>query len=266
AAITREDANLLNCLEKLELDVECATKVASKEPQCRNPFLGRRRSKSLSSINLSTVCDHPKKNQNIKHTISFKRPTKKILREPVLKFLKCTQKMCGTKAQLKKIHKERDKQFGQCASHLEQNFRSIINACEQLSIENSYMDLNKFRSPSFLTAQQQDDARVVRHENTNTNMGSCSHQARLNINPPCDVTIDELASYFETFVHIPKKMSSMAEMIIPIFSETSMMYVINTMGPNMDICEIPIRTGAIASMAYHLCIPQAGIYTVNKIL
>lgn len=38
---------------------------------------------------------------------------------------------------------------------------------------------------------------------------SCSQQARLN----CDVTIDELASYFETFVHIPKKMSSMAEMM-----------------------------------------------------
>lgn len=36
---------------------------------------------------------------------------------------------------------------------------------------------------------------------------SCSQQARLN----CDVTIDELASYFETFVHIPKKMSTMAE-------------------------------------------------------
>ena len=28
-----------------------------------------------------------------------------------------------------------------------------------------------------------------------------------------DVTIDELASYFETFVHIPKKMSTMAEMM-----------------------------------------------------
>ena len=38
---------------------------------------------------------------------------------------------------------------------------------------------------------------------------TCSQQARMN----CDVTIDELASYFETFVHIPKKMSSMAEMM-----------------------------------------------------
>lgn len=66
---------------------------------------------------------------------------------------------------------------------------------------------------------------------------SCSQRARLNRTSPavvastssssvesagptamttsndCDVTIDELASYFETFVHIPKKMSSMAEMM-----------------------------------------------------
>lgn len=41
---------------------------------------------------------------------------------------------------------------------------------------------------------------------------SCSQQARLNI-MPCDVTIDEMASYFETLVYIPKKMSSMAEMM-----------------------------------------------------
>lgn len=43
------------------------------------------------------------------------------------------------------------------------------------------------------------------------NSTTCSQQAALLTN--CDVTIDELASYFETFVHIPKKMSSMAEMM-----------------------------------------------------
>lgn len=40
---------------------------------------------------------------------------------------------------------------------------------------------------------------------------TCSQQALYL--PNCDVTIDELASYFETFVHIPKKMSTMAEMM-----------------------------------------------------
>lgn len=42
---------------------------------------------------------------------------------------------------------------------------------------------------------------------------SCSMQARLST-PTCDdTTIDELASYFDLFVHIPKKMSHMAEMM-----------------------------------------------------
>uniref|UniRef100_A0A182PJX6 Oxidative stress-responsive serine-rich protein 1 n=1 Tax=Anopheles epiroticus TaxID=199890 RepID=A0A182PJX6_9DIPT len=43
-------------------------------------------------------------------------------------------------------------------------------------------------------------------------VASCSQQARLNA-MPCDVTIDEMASYFETLVYIPKKMSTMAEMM-----------------------------------------------------
>ncbi|XP_012284698.1 uncharacterized protein LOC105702045 [Orussus abietinus] len=41
---------------------------------------------------------------------------------------------------------------------------------------------------------------------------TCSVQARIST-PSCDVTIDELASYFDIFVHIPKKMSHMAEMM-----------------------------------------------------
>jgi len=40
---------------------------------------------------------------------------------------------------------------------------------------------------------------------------SCSQQAML---PQCDdITINELAAYFDTYVHIPKKMSLMAEMM-----------------------------------------------------
>jgi hypothetical protein len=37
---------------------------------------------------------------------------------------------------------------------------------------------------------------------------TCSEQARMD-----DMSVDELASYFETYVHIPKKMSAMAEMM-----------------------------------------------------
>ncbi|XP_020707265.2 uncharacterized protein LOC105684704 isoform X2 [Athalia rosae] len=46
----------------------------------------------------------------------------------------------------------------------------------------------------------------------NSSSNTCSIQARISP-PPCDVTIDELASYFDEFVHIPKKMSHMAEMM-----------------------------------------------------
>ncbi|XP_030384389.1 uncharacterized protein LOC115631703 [Scaptodrosophila lebanonensis] len=43
---------------------------------------------------------------------------------------------------------------------------------------------------------------------------TCSQQASNTASANCDdVTIDELASYFDTMVHIPRKMSSMAEMM-----------------------------------------------------
>lgn len=48
--------------------------------------------------------------------------------------------------------------------------------------------------------------------NATNNTRSCSQQAAGNATAD-DVTIDELACYFDTFVHIPKKMSSMAEMM-----------------------------------------------------
>lgn len=53
------------------------------------------------------------------------------------------------------------------------------------------------------------------HGNGNSPGGqSCSQQARMTATGSCDdVTIDELASYFDVFVHIPKKMSHMAEMM-----------------------------------------------------
>ncbi|KAL0126885.1 hypothetical protein PUN28_005322 [Cardiocondyla obscurior] len=42
---------------------------------------------------------------------------------------------------------------------------------------------------------------------------TCSVQARISPPLSSDVTIGELAAYFEEFVHIPKKMSHMAEMM-----------------------------------------------------
>lgn len=52
--------------------------------------------------------------------------------------------------------------------------------------------------------------------NKRENTSSCSVQARMESSVPVDcdeISIEELASYFDLFVHIPKKMSSMAEMM-----------------------------------------------------
>jgi len=50
---------------------------------------------------------------------------------------------------------------------------------------------------------------------SSTNTQSCSQQALMETSngPVDDVTIDELASYLDVFVYIPKKMSPMAEMM-----------------------------------------------------
>ncbi|XP_055627882.1 uncharacterized protein LOC129769560 [Toxorhynchites rutilus septentrionalis] len=76
-------------------------------------------------------------------------------------------------------------------------------------------------SPSAASSQQQQQqtpqSNQQQHQSPSssspTSSASCSTQARLNSSMPCDITIDEMASYFETLVHIPKKMSSMAEMM-----------------------------------------------------
>ena len=46
---------------------------------------------------------------------------------------------------------------------------------------------------------------------TPSTSSSCSQQALININSGSDVTIDEIASYLENILYIPKKMTPMAE-------------------------------------------------------
>ncbi|XP_037040766.1 uncharacterized protein LOC119077651 [Bradysia coprophila] len=87
----------------------------------------------------------------------------------------------------------------------------------------SSCDLHK--SYSFRYAQSERKLRSMNEETTpattsndrtNQQNISCSQQAVQAIWSPStngDVTTDELACYFETIVHIPKKMSTMAEMM-----------------------------------------------------
>ncbi|EFA12721.1 uncharacterized protein LOC103314860 [Tribolium castaneum] len=201
--MSQGDQSLLNRLQNLDLETKRPPVDAPP-----NPFMHRRRSKSLSSINFGSGCDCVKRNQAIKHTTSFKRPNRKILRDPILKFIKCSHSDKLSNVKISKKRKER--LFGQCSRHKDRDFKSIVDACEKLTLETGNSDC--YKAPSFQKARERSNSLSSRPEACALG-ASCSHQARMNVTPPCDVTIDELASYFETFVHIPKKMSSMAEMM-----------------------------------------------------
>ncbi|KAL1517332.1 hypothetical protein ABEB36_001107 [Hypothenemus hampei] len=181
------DTKLSTFLQKLELEGPKRSAHLDSSPD-QNPF--RRRSKSLSSISTIT-CNCRESVQGIKKTTSFKRGNKTVLiRDPVLKIVKFKGNHRKARAAQERLL------LSQCIKP-EKNFDSLIYTCKNLTLESS----NETNSCT---------------REAGGSLSSCSHQARINASvnpPPCDVTIDELASYFETSVHIPKKMSSMAEMM-----------------------------------------------------
>lgn len=221
--VANEESSLSLGLEKLELDISNSKKLFRNGNELQtNPFIHRKRSKSLTNINFGPSCNcNLKAAFNVKRTTSFKRLSlnKTILREPVLKYVKRCRKHhhSGLVLNSVKLNSGKVKLFGQCATHKEQDFRSIINGCEQLSLANANDGVQDYSLPCFRKARifQAPVSSSSRSESANNvNISTtCSHQARMSVAPPCDITIDELASYFETFVHIPKKMSSMAEMM-----------------------------------------------------
>lgn len=217
----------MQAFEKLELETaSSSTSSSTRKPittpeTVPNPFMRRKRSKSLSSINIfsTTACTCKHHINRVKNTTSFKRNiNKKILKEPVLKILnKCSKCNCVKKSAQNKDEQrlKLEKLFGDCAAEgQETDFRSIVDGCQQLSLANANDGVQDYSLPSFKSVRTSKSgastSRTEKTDSSNVN-ASCSHQARMS--PPCDVTIDELASYFETFVHIPKKMSSMAEMM-----------------------------------------------------
>ncbi|CAH1165847.1 unnamed protein product [Phyllotreta striolata] len=198
AEMSREDANLLDSLEKLELDVNTLFKSKTGHNES-NPFVRRKRSKSLSSLTsarkVKTSPCPPAKCPDKK---------KRILREPILKYPKHFGKpwKIGNHGYL----------FGGKFSNTK-DFKSLIRSYELLCLRDK-------KSPPTGDAVEKSSFTQSRSINADKCESSvprcvetCSNQARLNAHPPCDITMDELASYFETFVHIPKKMSSMAEMM-----------------------------------------------------
>lgn len=109
------------------------------------------------------------------------------------------------------------------------DFRSLANDCSELSLEPTEANGRLHKANSFRVIQANAGTSTDDGQNVGSNAAqasaiastatatasssTCSQQVRMHSTNNCDVTIDELASYFETFVHIPKKMSSMAEMM-----------------------------------------------------
>lgn len=132
--------------------------------------------------------------------------TSGLLREPILKVAKfrddtqLTRRLSFSEVQSRyrtnSIHSHR----GGSRGAEEDPFDLAALDPEQLA--NDWRQSGRWSLPAALPESQQQPQGGAQQLSA-----SCSQQARLN----CDVTIDELASYFETYVHIPKNMSSMAE-------------------------------------------------------
>lgn len=86
-----------------------------------------------------------------------------------------------------------------------------VERCKQQYATASPVPVNrKFHRKQLNLKRLTDDEILLQLSlNNNNNSNECTNVI------PCtdDVTIDELASYFEDLVHIPKKMSDMAELM-----------------------------------------------------
>lgn len=199
-------------LEKLEI-VSRFQNIDDTNKASKNPF-----NKKLLAVENDSTNKHI---HVISQTQFKKNPQKKpILREPVLKLVVRNMKKnpnnpvlgCKTRTHLSKTAKV----FGDEQSD-SLNFKSLLSSCPEFASkpksgnkQYSQKVFKQVRCKSKTLENQLEVHRSLMLKSTEVH-SSCSQQARMN--EPCDITIDELASYFETFVHIPKKMSSMAEMM-----------------------------------------------------
>ncbi|KAH8262774.1 hypothetical protein KR044_000313 [Drosophila immigrans] len=191
------------------------------------------------------IANTPSMLQLNKNSVALSK--KNLLRDPILHATKCT--FSGTmplhldEKSRSNFHKSRNYHTNNISIKSSINdacsFRDLIGEC------NTLLDESKSKKAIFNTAQwplsknftiwQQQQHCVVddvhkreRERSTITNNNnalslSCSQEASNNNAAAAaattngrncdDVTIGELASYFDTMVHIPKKMSSMAEMM-----------------------------------------------------
>lgn len=213
--MAKDDISLGVEMEKLEIEPLKLNKNVKDE----NPFLcssvPQKRSVHekicvpISKCNCITQ-------KNIKTMSICKKKQKKILKEPVLKMLQDSSQSVKVKEEGCQFLRRKcsSSAIGNTNNSDGINLCALVDNCNQLRISTGSNEQNLVTGLSNESQWWKSTRKKAKQTKatvpTKSQTGSCSQEA---LNPPCDVTIDELASYFETLVHIPKKMSSMAEMM-----------------------------------------------------
>lgn len=221
--------NCENVTNKLFGPKCCYCDKSDKTEECSSSSNTRKRNSNLLE---HCIINQPQFKQKNKQQI------RKILNEPILKDIgKCVHQNSIKNRKLSKLEKSNDdnksddeKLFGSSQNQDNLDFKTLAIEYSGMSLSTSSSSLTSLTSDipnntgSSFTRIFENNCSLKSNKNLNDTTkslnqqpqtsrarSSCSQQARINVG--CDITIDELAGYFETFVHIPKKMSSMAEMM-----------------------------------------------------
>ncbi|XP_023946135.2 uncharacterized protein LOC112051644 [Bicyclus anynana] len=203
-----EDISLRVGMGRLEIEPPKLLKNIKGE----NPFSNHLQKKGSPKTYIQSSKCNKCMVQKKKNVSIYKKKHNKLLREPILKI---SHGHCSLRNECQHLY---SKELPACVSqklHPDNLcLHTLVDNCNQLSIsskKNQAGVTNKANScVKWWKSETSSERRLVGQNPPSERSSSCSQQA---LNPPCDVTIDELASYFETLVHIPKKMSSMAEMM-----------------------------------------------------
>lgn len=202
-----EDVSLRVEMGKLEIEPIKLLKNIKGENPFSNPSQRKISPKSYTTENNKCTCMVQKK----KNVSIYKKKHNKLLREPVLRLVQGNGNLRNECQHLFRKDTspaiKQEKADSLC-------LHTLVDTCNQLSISRpttknqKCSKTNKSHSVKWWKSETSKERRS--RNPASERSASCSQQA---LNPPCDITIDELASYFETLVHIPKKMSAMAEMM-----------------------------------------------------
>ncbi|XP_063827790.1 uncharacterized protein LOC135077169 [Ostrinia nubilalis] len=207
--MAKEDLLLPVEMGKLEIEPIKTNKPMKED----NPFINKSQQKNIFSRSYAShsKCTCP---QQKNYMTICKKKHNKVIRDPVLKIIKTCSKDSSVLEE-GCIAQSKGYPLSRTINADVLNLCALVDNCNQLRISSDVKKQN-------VTAKEvnsknnwwKNDISLARQTKQSvpdkSQTGTCSQQA---LNPPCDVTIDELASYFETLVHIPKKMSSMAEMM-----------------------------------------------------